>query len=222
MTAGTRRRFFHIWKDYSRESTIVSHPRLRTTLPPAFAVNENLDANAPGGILTATNGFKFPPFIVLERGVSLADWQQRQPLTFALTINMLYEVARLLQTAHGVGRVHRDVQPENLLLMVQSQAWKFSDFGVGASVGAPPALPLAVCAVCAGLCDRPLCHRGGAIASRRNRCGRPVCARICRFAPKGVDANNTAAVLLECDNTDTTYQTGRLPARVSLSCAAGI
>jgi serine/threonine protein kinase len=133
-------RFFHSLKAYNRESGIVAHPRLRTAVPPVFQATENLDPKAAEGILEAPNGYKFPPFIIMERGCSLADWQQRQPLTFASAINMMYEVARLLQTVHGVGRAHRDVQPENVMLMAQSQAWKLSDFGVAASIGVLPAL----------------------------------------------------------------------------------
>jgi serine/threonine protein kinase len=98
---------------------------------------ENLDENIPGGIFRAPNGLKFPSFLVMERGCSLAEWQQRQPLSFAASISMLYEVANLLQTMHRIGRAHRDVQPENILLMVQSHAWTFSDLGMTGTIGEP-------------------------------------------------------------------------------------
>jgi serine/threonine protein kinase len=82
------------------------------------------------------NGFKLPPFMIVERGCSLSDRQAASPLAFAAAVHMMYEIARLLQFVHGAGRVHRDVCPDNVLLMVQSQAWRLSDFGVSTPLGA--------------------------------------------------------------------------------------
>ena len=64
-------------------------------LPTVFHATENL--NPEEGIVTAPTGFKFPPFVVQERGCSLAEWQRRAPLQFLGGINMLYEAAKLLQ-----------------------------------------------------------------------------------------------------------------------------
>lgn len=137
-------RFFHTYKDWERESKAAAHPRLRKLLPPVSLVAENLDEAT--GILEAPNGYKFPSFIVMERGCSLADWQQRQPLSIAAAISMVYEIATLLTTLHRVGRAHRDVQPDNILLMVQTQAWKLSDFAVAGTIGAcSPATSFAPC-----------------------------------------------------------------------------
>lgn len=128
-------RFFHTYRDFQRESKAVQHPRLRHILPTVYLANENLDENAPGGILQAPNGFKFPSFLVMERGCSLAQWQQQQPLAFGAAISMLYSVSVLLQTMHHIGRTHRDIQPENILLTIQTQAWKLSDFGMAGAIG---------------------------------------------------------------------------------------
>jgi serine/threonine protein kinase len=62
-----------------------------------------------------------------------------EPRSFGAVLNMLDELARLLDTLHSKGRVHRDLKPGNVLLLVHSHVWRLIDFGVTARTGASPA-----------------------------------------------------------------------------------
>ena len=132
------RRFFHTYKDFARERLVLAHPRLHTLLPPAHTVVENLDAHDPAGIVEAPSGHRLPSFIALERGASLAQWRARAapPLGRAAALYMIRAVTALAATLHAAGRAHRNVQPETVLHLPQTQAWRLSDLGACAPLGA--------------------------------------------------------------------------------------
>jgi hypothetical protein len=60
------RRFFFDKSDFERELRTYEHPQLQSTMPPLHASCPNAD-----GALRSASGWPFPPFLVLERGVSL-------------------------------------------------------------------------------------------------------------------------------------------------------
>ena len=101
---------------------------IKGVLPPLF------DANGPGAVRSRI-GYVFPAYMVMERGMTLAEWLQtrRDPLGI---LSMFKDLAVLLATLHGAGQVHRDLKPENILSMLQSQEWKLIDFGIAAQIGA--------------------------------------------------------------------------------------
>lgn len=112
---------------------------IKAVLPQLFAGSPNED-----GAARAKSGYQFPPFLVMERGMTLSEWAgqsvPRKPLAI---LSMFADCAALLATLHAAGHVHRDLKPENVLLMLQSQAWCLIDFGIAAPAGAhlrPPSL----------------------------------------------------------------------------------
>jgi serine/threonine protein kinase len=124
-------RFFNSVEDFERESAIYNDHDLRRVLPAIMHATTNLN-----GAVASPSGYHFPPFLVIERGTSLGDWMQEER-SFGAVLNMLDEISRLLAVLHGAGRVHRDLKPGNVLLLLQTQVWRLIDFGISASTGAP-------------------------------------------------------------------------------------
>ena len=87
-------------------------------------------------------------FIALEyvAGINLADWiSGRGPIDERTSLAILADVARALESAHDRGIVHRDVKPENILVMLDPAGVevsvvptfprvKLSDFGLARHV----------------------------------------------------------------------------------------
>ena len=103
---------------------------IKAVLPDLFASAANGD-----GAVRARSGFAFPPFLVMERGMTLAEWVQA-PRDALAVLSMFKDCAALLATLHAAGHVHRDLKPDNVLLMLQTQAWRLIDFGIAAPAGA--------------------------------------------------------------------------------------
>jgi hypothetical protein len=61
-------KFFFTTSDFHMETDLYRHPLIRETLPRLVYANENAN-----GKHCSTSGFPFPPYMVLERGMSLAE-----------------------------------------------------------------------------------------------------------------------------------------------------
>ena len=74
------RRFFTHHDDFELESDLYADPLIRETLPALTHATNNSD-----GSFRSRSGFRFPPFMVLERGASMAEcgpasYQRMPPL----------------------------------------------------------------------------------------------------------------------------------------------
>src|SRR5580698_9976467 len=109
---------------FRREARAVaqlSHPHIVTVIDAGEEVDE--DPGHPGG---AT------PYIVFEyvEGETLKALIRRTgPLDITEAIAYAIEIARALGAAHEHHIVHRDVKPQNVLLMAEGTA-KITDFGI--------------------------------------------------------------------------------------------
>jgi formylglycine-generating enzyme required for sulfatase activity/serine/threonine protein kinase len=79
-------------------------------------------------------------YIVMEHvdGYSVAAWQKLQPtnqLPIAEAVRIVREAAKGLQAAHETGIIHRDVKPENLMILEKSGRVKVMDFGTAQGGG---------------------------------------------------------------------------------------
>lgn len=81
------------------------------------------------------SGYAFPPYIVLERGLTLKEWA-KQERSFGEILGLVERLAHLLNVLHASQRVHRDLKPANVLYLLQSTQWRLLDLGIAAKIGA--------------------------------------------------------------------------------------
>jgi serine/threonine protein kinase len=58
---------------------------------------------------------------------------KRRP--FPAILHMFHDLASCLAIVHSAGRVHRDIKPDNCMLMTASQCWRLIDYGIAAGIG---------------------------------------------------------------------------------------
>jgi hypothetical protein len=139
------RRFYDRLVDYQVEAKMFTIPGIHPVLPELYASSDNA-----AGELRGPEGFVFPPFLVTERGQPLKEWL-KVPRDNLLLLAMIRDIAELLTTLHAGGHVHRDIKPDNILLMLQTQVWRLIDFGISAPCGAPlPSVVVATSPCCLG------------------------------------------------------------------------
>ena len=77
-------------------------------------------------------------------GVDACRWRTTKHAIPAI-LHMLHDLATCLAIVHGAGRVHRDIKPDNCMLMLQAQCWRLIDYGISAGIGARLTGPLRRC-----------------------------------------------------------------------------
>ena len=77
-------------------------------------------------------------YIAMEfvEGDTLTSWLRKYPRTWREIIEVFLQAARGLWSAHGVGLLHRDFKPDNVLVGSDSRV-RVTDFGLARSVLAP-------------------------------------------------------------------------------------
>ena len=123
-------RFFYSQDAFRRETSFYERDAFRKCLPELLTTSATANATAPPGSA-------LPPFIVLDRGLTLTEWMKTPRVPSAI-LAMATDIATLLGTLHASGSVHRDLKPENLLLVMHTQTWRLLDLGIAATVGAAP------------------------------------------------------------------------------------
>ena len=98
-------RFFNLKREYQAELQLYQEPVLRQILPKLLDATDNAS-----GDVRSRSGFVFPPFLVLERGMTLQHWAE-QARGFGEVVSMVERLASLLEVLHASGRVHRDMKP---------------------------------------------------------------------------------------------------------------
>jgi serine/threonine-protein kinase len=75
-------------------------------------------------------------FIVMEyvEGKTLKELIEETALPLAHAVKIIYQVAKALEHAHKHGLIHRDIKPQNIIVMPDHQV-KVTDFGIARAVG---------------------------------------------------------------------------------------
>ena len=134
------RRFFNNPREFEAEHALYRDPLLAQLLPTLHHATNNADGAISTHSLPGHHIFPFPAFMVLERGATLSDWCSRLR-NYGEVLGMIESLARLLTILHSAGCVHRDLKPDNVLLLLESTEWKLIDLGIVARAGACSALP---------------------------------------------------------------------------------
>jgi hypothetical protein len=133
-TACARRRLFHRRDEFEAEVALYRNPVLRRVLPELRRASDNGD-----GAVRSRSGYVFPPFFILERGITLREWRQQERGRHEVSI-MVEQVAQLLAVLHAASYVHRDIKGDNMLYLLHSMQWRLLDLGIVARAGACSAL----------------------------------------------------------------------------------
>lgn len=124
-------RFFLSEEDYTRETAFYERDEYRACLPGLKRATTNADC-----AVVSRSGQAFPPFMVVDHGVTLAQWLLA-PRSPSAVLTMALEVLDLLKTLHESGTVHRDIKPHSLLFVLHTLSWRLVDFDIAAPAGTP-------------------------------------------------------------------------------------
>ena len=107
----TNEEFTRRFKNESKAIAILSHPNIVKVLDVSF-------------------GDKIQ-YIVMEYidGISLKEYIEQQRVTWQEAVYFVQQILRALQHAHDKGIVHRDIKPQNIMLLADGTI-KVTDFGI--------------------------------------------------------------------------------------------
>ncbi len=122
----------------------VALKRLRADLADDVAMRRRVETEArlaarlthPNVVTVFDSGLEDGhPFIVMERldGRTLRDELAEGPMEPEAVRSMALQVLEALAAAHGIGLIHRDVKPGNILVAGEG-TWKVADFGIATSI----------------------------------------------------------------------------------------
>ena len=89
--------------EFEEEAVVYRDRVLSSTLPAVLYATDNSDCR-----FRSRSGFVFPPFLVVERGITLGHWATERRSVFDV-IAMVENVASLVDSLHQAGYVHRDL-----------------------------------------------------------------------------------------------------------------
>ena len=103
--------FTRRFKNESKAIAILSHPNIVKVLDVSFG--ERIQ------------------YIVMEYidGITLKEYIERQSVTWKEAVHFTVQILRALQHAHDKGIVHRDIKPQNIMLLADGTI-KVTDFGI--------------------------------------------------------------------------------------------
>eukprot|EP00892_Ulva_mutabilis_P000463 jgi/Ulvmu1/10417/UM062_0013.1 len=122
-------KFFVNSRAFECERELYSQEHLRGMMPAVSLMHSNSD-----GTVVTDEGWRFPPFIVVERGESLDEWQAHVKPDFATVVQVLSHICERVKTLHDAGVAHRDLKPGNVLWRPKHYSWTLIDFGCAAKI----------------------------------------------------------------------------------------
>lgn len=117
---------------FLREDALRQHPVFFKLLPPAREREANGAARLRG-----PNGCVFPPFAIVDSGVSLKDWCTLESRSYGQRLQALCAIAEELSVLHDAGLAHCGLHPRNVLWLPMGAKWNLVDFGHAVQIGAP-------------------------------------------------------------------------------------
>jgi serine/threonine protein kinase len=74
-------------------------------------------------IYRSPSGFIFPPFVILEFGLTLDEWRSKPQPTSEATA-MFYDLANHLLALHNQDKVYKAFSPKNVMFMKSNSSWR--------------------------------------------------------------------------------------------------
>lgn len=128
-------------------------------------LRQELGPRADFATVVDTNFATPPYFLECEYGgLSLLEWAQARPhlaaMPMAERVGLMVQIAQAVAAAHGVGVLHKDLKPGNVLIDGEPGRWqaRLTDFGSGRLIDAARLSALQVTAL--GLTENPLTAAG--------------------------------------------------------------
>jgi eukaryotic-like serine/threonine-protein kinase len=106
--------FVQRFQQEARLAATLNHPRLTTVF--------DFDQSEDGSL-----------FIVMEylEGTQLSDLIRRSgPLEIARAVRLAIQIAEGIEAAHAAGVIHRDIKPQNIMVLAPGDDVKLMDFGI--------------------------------------------------------------------------------------------
>jgi serine/threonine protein kinase len=125
-------RFFFKEGDYQLERGLYDKEVFRKCLQHLMHPEDNAHGTA-----VSRSGDRFHPFMALDHGATFKEWLMLKRLASSV-LAMAGEVLDLLAALHASGHVHRDLKPDNLLVVFHDQTWRLLDFCIVLTTGGFP------------------------------------------------------------------------------------
>ena len=156
LSLGMRVAIKFIKGDYARQSVALARFELEAKAAARLRTKYAVKVFDYG---VTSGGLSYLVMEYLEGSSLLERVQSKGPLSFADTVTLVAQAAHALEEAHGLGIIHRDVKPDNLLLVADPDAEKGAgglvakliDFGVVKMLARQGSVPPATMATAAGL-----------------------------------------------------------------------
>ena len=125
-------KFFPTAAAFDQYNAMNDLPMMRPVMP----MRHRTFTNELGLFRAPTSRFRFPPFLVAERGIPLALWasQERTP---AQLFAVFVELVSHLVTLHDLNLVHRQLNGETIVFMPHVHKWRLLRVNESVPVGAP-------------------------------------------------------------------------------------
>ena len=106
-------------------------PKIMTRYKQEYEIARNFDL--PGAVRAlALQSYQNTPFIVFEDfgGISLKEVAKKQRFSLVEFLNLAIKIAEILSAIHAKNIIHKDINPSNIVVNLETDCVKIVDFGI--------------------------------------------------------------------------------------------